>query len=301
MPENKYERIPQPIIAASLASSIGLLAASALRIDQRLGRSEIVTEQSNPEFIVTNKSNADRTIVLLGGLCMNTESLGKRFAKQLPDDTNLVSPIFPKACFNPEQIFEETLRHTESTKPRDVIIAGFSMGGLLGLDLMNYGTQTGKTDVINNVSHFISRGTPFSNNAIRPGPRLLLQLADKMGYSYTLNHGRSLLKKWDCKSLIEANPATVVPQCHYLASKHAAQLEYLPERITYITGNTPDPIVNETTSIAALNTIVGRPVEIMTDPGNHDAQHAPTDGRSIRFMLDQLLVKPNQHLQHAAA
>lgn len=299
MLENKHGEIPkQPLLAAGIISAVGAVAAGALKLDHYFGSRGIDNSESDPDFVIDHKPKADKTLVLLGGLCMHTDTVAERYKSQLADDTNLVAPIFPENCFDPKSIFERTFEHVEKTNPKQIYIAGLSMGGLLGWDWLAHGLETGRDEIVSKVSGVVARGTPFGKDAIRFAPRMLLNTVSRLGYSYTLDHGRALLKGWNCKSLMEANPAKVVPQCRYLAGNHAGQLPFTPPHIVFIRGSKSDPIVNEGAAIKALEQLTGRPVELAVDQENKKAEHAPTDKKSAWFMLNQLgIAKPQTSTQ----
>lgn len=294
MLENKYSEIPkQPLVAAGIISAVGVVAAGIRKLDGYLGSRGIDASENDPDFVIDYKPDADKTLVLLGGLCMHTDEVANNFQSQLADDTNLVAPIFPETCFDPKTIFEKTFQHLEKTNPKQVFIAGLSMGGIMGWDLLEYGLQTGRNTIVENTAGLVTRGTPFGKDAIRFAPRMLLNTVSRLGYSYTLDHGRALLRGRNCDSLIEASPAKVVPQCRYLAGNHASTLPVIPERIVFVRGAKPDPIVNENVAIRAFERKLGRPIEQAVDDRSVKSEHAPTDKRSAWFMLNQLgIAKP---------
>lgn len=296
MLENKHGEIPkQPLLAAGIISAAGALAAGALKLDHYFGRRGIDNTEIEPDFVIDHRSGSDQTLVLLGGLCMNTHSVAKNFRSQLADTTSLVAPVFPETCFDPEIIFEKTFEKIEQINPKEILIAGLSMGGIMACDWLEYGLKTGRQDIVERVSGIVTRGTPFGKDAIRFAPRMLLNTVSRLGYSYTLDHGRSLLKNFNCRSLIEANPAKVVPQCRYLAGNHTSPLVFAPERIIFVRGLHPDPIVDEKSAIKAFEKKVGRPVEQVVDNSSTKSEHAPTNRMSAWFMLDQLgIAKPKQ-------
>jgi hypothetical protein len=290
MLEYKHEIPKQPFVAAGIISAAGALAAGALKLDRYFGSRGIAEEQSEPEFLIDLKPDADKTLILLGGLCMNTENVAKRYRSELADDTNLVAPLFPEKSFDPESLFEKTYQHVEATAPQEIKIVGLSMGGLLGWDWLDYGLKTGRRELVEKVTDIGLWGTPVGKDAIRFAPRMLLNTVSRLGYSYTLDHGRSLLKGWNCKSLMEAHPAKVVPQCRYLASNHAGPLSITPARIVFVMGAIPDPIVNEEVAARAQEQKTGRSIERAIYTDMERAEHAPTSKKAAWFMLNQLAV-----------
>lgn len=293
MLENKYDIPKQPLVAAGIISAVGALAAGAIRLDRYLGSRDITEDTAGPDFYIDHKPGADKTLVLLGGLCMQTDAVAERYRSQLAEDTNLIAPIFPETNFNPQTIFERTFRQLEMTKPKEILIAGLSMGGNLGWDLLDYGVKTGRQELVEKVSGFGAWGTPFGKNAIRFAPRMLLNTVSRLGYSYTLDRSRSILINHDYKSLMDAHPAKVVPQCRYLAGNHAGSLQVTPEHIVFIRGALPDPIVNEDAAARALEQKAGRRIEQVVNTDSTRAEHAPTDKKSAWFMLNQLgIAKP---------
>jgi hypothetical protein len=294
MLENKHEIPKQPLVAAGIISAVGALAAGAIKLDRYFGSRGISEDSENtPDFVIEHKPEADKTLVLLGGLCMKIDEVAERYSSQLADDTNLIAPIFPETSFNPQVIFERTFRQLEATQPKEILIAGLSMGGYLGWDMLEYGVKTGRQELVEKVSGFSAWGTPFGKNAIRLAPRMLLNTVSRLGYSYTLDRSRSILIKQDYKSLMEAHPAKVVPQCRYLAGNHAGTLPITPDRIVFIRGAVPDPIVNEDAAAKALEHRAGQPIERVVNNESTRAEHAPTDKKSAWFMLNQLgIAKP---------
>lgn len=294
MLENRNGEIPkQPLIAAGIISAVGALAAGALKLDHYLGSRGLKIDDADPEFIIDYKPAADKTLILFGGLCMHTDEVAERYKSQLASDTNLIAPIFPETGFDPKSIYEKTLAHIEEINPSEIYIAGLSMGGLLGWDLIAHGLETGRKEIVERVKGVAVRGTPFGKDAIRFGPRMLLNTVSRLGYSYTLDRGRSLVKNQSYKSLLEASPAKVVPQCRYLAGNHANKISVVPEQIIYIRGELPDPIVSETTAARSFEHRIGKPVEMVVDHEFQLSEHAPTDKRSAWFMLNQLgIAKP---------
>jgi hypothetical protein len=293
---NKYnETLKQHILAAGIISAVGAVAAGALKLDQYLGsRDGIEDGLAEPELIVHHPDKT-KALVLLGGLCMSTNTVAKRFKSQLADDISLIAPIFPDTGFNPITVFERTYQKLEETNPDEVILAGLSMGGPLGWDWLDYGWQTGRQDLVKKVSTMALWGSPMDKCAIRPGPRSLISMVETLGYSYILNHSRPLLRRWNLNSIANAPSAKIVPQCKYLAGKHAGELPVTPDRVVWFRGMLPDPVVNEDRSIKILEQKLGFKVEQIVDQSSTRKEHVPTNKRAIWFMLSQLgIAKSNE-------
>ena len=281
-----FETVKTPLLAAGMVSAVGALT---LRLDQYLGHRNVVDESGNElDFFVHERPQADTTLVLLGGLCMTGEHVAQRFDRQLSDNVNLVSPIYAPNGLNTGLLFDRLFDEVEKTNPRHIKIAGLSMGGLLSWDWLDHGLKTGRRETVEKVSEVALRGVPAEQRAIRTAPRMLLNTVNKHGYSYALDHSRPLLKRWNCVSLLEASPATIVQQCRYLADRHDSAPSVLPERIVFLRANVPDPIVKEDTAVACLERRLGRSIEQAVDTSYNQSSHIPTDQQSVRFMLYQL-------------
>lgn len=284
---NKHiETIKGPLLTAGVASVLGALTFKA---DQYFGSKRAHSEHG-PELdlCITERPGANKTLVLLGGLCMNGEELAAQYQEELADDVNLISPVYDSNGFDGPSLFEQLYDRLDKTPPTEIVVAGLSMGGLIAWDWLDYGAKNGKQDIADRVSHVILRGVPVSPKSIRPGPRFLLNTVQRLGYSYALDHSRPLLKRWDCVSLLRATPAAIVEQCRYLAGPHMNSVDSSPEHVTFVRGALPDPVVDETIAINTLQQRLGRPVDEVVDTQYFHPTHAPTDKQSIRFMLEQL-------------
>lgn len=284
---NKHlETVKTPLVTAGLVSMLGAITFKA---DQYFGtRKAMETAGADLDFYIDQKPGADKTLVLLGGLCMTGDRLARSYAAELTDDVNLLSPIYGSNGFDAKDLFEKLYHEVEKTKPKEIIIAGLSMGGLLAFDWVGHGLRTGRSDTVSKVSESIVRGVPASAKAIRPAPRLLLHTASKVGYSYALEQSRPLLKHWDCVSLLEASPVTIVQQCRYLSKDHSGSLPNFPGNITFVRGASADPIVNEDIAVNNLEQRLHKPITQAIDSEYLSSAHVPTDRHSIRFMLAQL-------------
>lgn len=290
---NKHiETIKVPLLTAGVASLVGALTIKA---DQYFGFRQAHSERG-PELdlSIVERSNASKTLVLLGGLCMNGEELAEHYKEELDDNVNLVSPIYDSNGFDGPSLFEQLYDQLDKSPTDEIMIAGLSMGGLIAWDWLDYGIKNGKQDITDKVSHVILRGVPVSTKSIRPGPRLLLNTVQRMGYSYALDHSRPLLKRWNCVSLLKATPAAVVEQCRYLAGPHISNFDFTPEKVTFLRGGLPDPVVDERIAIDTLQQNLNHPINEVIDTEYMYPTHAPTDKQSVRFMLDQLgIAKPS--------
>jgi hypothetical protein len=294
---NRYgETLKQHIVTAGIISAVGALAAGALKLDQYLGN-HVYTEdtEAEPEMVSHHDPDNDQTLVLLGGLCMRTDKVAKRCKSQLAHGVNFIAPILPDTGFNPPITHEKTWQEVERSNPKKILLAGISMGGPQGWDWLDYGLKTGRQDLVEKVTDWGMIGSPMDKSAVRPGPRALVNMVDRLGYSYILNHSRPMLRRWDLKSIANAPSTKIVPQCKYLAGKHAGQLPVMPKHVVYVRGIFPDPVVNEDRSIKILEQKLGFKVEqVVNDDWTH-REHAPTDKASLWFLLSQLgVAKPNQ-------
>ena len=284
---NKHlETIKGPLLTAGIASAIGAINFKA---DQYFG-SKSAHSEHGPELdlAITERLGATKTLVLLGGLCMNGEELASQYQKELADDVNLITPVYDSNGFDGPSLFEQLYDQLDNTPTDDIVIAGLSMGGLIAWDMIDYGIKNGRQDTTEKISHVILRGVPVCPKSIRPGPRLLLNTVQRLGYSYALDHSRPLLRRWNCVSLLKATPAAIVEQCRYLAGPHTNNLESLPDQVTFVRGVLPDPVVDESIAIGTLQRQLGRPVHEVIDSEYLLPVHAPTDRQSVRFMLEQL-------------
>lgn len=284
---NKHiETIKGPLLTAGIASAIGAITFKA---DQYFG-SKSAHSEHGPELdlAITERSGATKTLVLLGGLCMNGEELALQYQNELADDVNLITPVYDSNGFDGPSLFEQLYDQLDSTPTDDIVIAGLSMGGLIAWDMIDYGIKNSRQDTTEKISHIILRGVPVCPKSIRPGPRLLLNTVQRLGYSYALDHSRPLLKRWNCVSLLKATPAAIVEQCRYLAGPHINNPDFLPGKVTFVRGALPDPVVDESIAIATLQQQLGCPVNEVIDTEYLRPVHAPTDRQAVRFMLEQL-------------
>lgn len=304
---NKHiETIKGPLLTAGVVSMLGAITFKA---DQYLGtKKALETSGADLDFYTTEKPGADKMLVLLGGLCMSGTHVAERYANELADDVDLISPMYGSNGFNHTELFDKLYEQLDAAQPKEIMVAGLSMGGLLACDWLNYGAKNNRKDITDKVSSLVVRGVPASNRAIRPGPRMLLNTASRLGYSYALEQGRPLLKRWNCVSIMEATPATIVQQCRYLTSRHAEPLEIVPAQVTFVRGGRADPVVDEAIAISAMEQRLGRPIEQAIDTDYQQAAHIPTDRQSVRFMLNQLGIAKHETqtqqanmLLHAAA
>lgn len=284
---NKHlETIKVPLLTAGIASAIGAITFKA---DQYLGAKKAHSEHGpDLDLCITERQNAKSTLVLLGGLCMNGEELASQYRDELADTVNLVSPVYDTNGFDGPALFEQLYDQLAKTPTDKIMIAGLSMGGLIAWDMIDYGVKNGRQNITDKVSDVILRGVPVCPKAIRPGPRLLLNTVQRLGYSYALDQSRPLLKRWNCVSLLRATPAAIVEQCRYLAGPHIDSPAFTPDRVTFIRGALPDPVVDETVAINTLRRRLGRPVAEVVDTEYLLPTHAPIDSQSVRFMLQQL-------------
>lgn len=294
-----FETVKNPLLAAGMVSAVGALT---LKLDRYFGRRSI-TDESGTDlgFFIDERPEAETTLVLLGGLCMMGKHVAQRYASELADDVNLVSPIYASNGFNKELLFDRLYEEVEKTNPKKIMVAGLSMGGLLPWDWLSYGLETGHADTVEKVSAAVLRGVPADQKAIRPAPRMLLNTVSRRGYSYALDHGRPLLKRWNCVSLLEATPVTIAQQCRYLASRHDTVPSVLPEQIVFVRGNAPDPVVDEDVAVASLERRLGQPIEQAIDISFNKSSHVPTDQQSVRFMLSQLGIAKPVHEKQVAS
>jgi hypothetical protein len=295
-PNRHSETLRQQILTAGIISAVGAVAAGMIKLDQYMGTRDATEDaQADPEIIFHDQPDGDTTLVLLGGLCMGTNNIAKRCKSQLANGVSLVAPIFPDTGFNPVTIFEKTYQKLEETKPSKVILAGLSMGGPLGWDWLQYGLNTGRQELVEKVSSMGLCGSPMDKSAIRLGPRTLVKMVDVLGYSYTLNRSRPLLRRWNLNSIANAPSTKIVPQCKYLAGNHAGKLPIMPGRVVWIRGMLPDPVVDEDRSISILEQKLGAKVEQIVNKAWVLSEHVPTGKPSLRFMLEQLgIAKPNE-------
>lgn len=295
--KNDYgETLRQHILTAGIISAVGALAAGAIKFDQYLGTREVAEDtQAEPEMAFHHKPDNDRTLVLLGGLCMNTADLAKNCRSQLAEGVSLITPIYPETGFNPQIIFEKTYQKLEETNPKEVFVLGISMGGPMNWDLLAYGLKTGRQELVEKVSGWGMAGSPMDKKAIRFGPRTLVDMVHRRGYSYALNHSRPLLRRWNLDSIANAPSTKIVPQCMYLAGEHAGRLPISLKRVVYMRGMLPDTVVDEDRSITILEQKLGLTVEKVVNEAWTKRDHARTGKESLRFMLSQFgIAKPKE-------
>lgn len=296
---NKHlETIKGPLLTAGIASAIGAITFKA---DQYFGSKSAHNEHGpDLDLSIIERPNATKTLVLLGGLCMNGEELAAQYQEELAGDVNLISPVYDSNGFDGPSLFEQLYEQLDRSPTDDIVIAGLSMGGLIAWDWLDYGIKNGKQDITDKVSHVILRGVPVSPKSIRPGPRLLLNTVQRLGYSYALDHSRPLLKRWNCVSLLKATPAAIVEQCRYLAGPHTSNFDFSPDKVTFVRGALPDPVVDEQIAINTLQQRLSRPINEAIDTDHMRPTHAPIDTQSVRFMLAQLGIAKHQYGDNAA-
>ncbi len=282
----------QQLLTVGLTSAVGALGmtVAGLSLDHYMGKRGIsLSETDEPEVITHTRETVHKTLVLMGGLCMGTQDVAGRFYSQLDEHVDLIAPIAPQSGFNPHRLFEKTYQKLEDGNPDEVLLLGLSMGGLLGWDFLRYGLEHGKDDMVARVSTMAFRATPIGKRAIRPGPRALLTSVGILGYSYMLDHhGRAFLQRRNFASVASAPASRVVPECKYLSRAHMEPLNTTPERLLWIRGRHPDPIIYEDVSIRALTAATGKAPEIHIDERSDRIAHMPTDRRSARFVLDAM-------------
>jgi len=293
-PDKHGESLKQHILTVAAISALGALAAGAVRLDQYIGNHEVNEDtEAEPEMIFHHQAENDETLVLLGGLCMATDRMAKRCKTQLAPGVSLVAPIWPETGFNKKITLEKTWQHIEQTKPNKIHLGSISMGGPLGLDFLDHGLKSGRQELVEKVVNWGIIGSPMYLGAVRHGPRELVELVDRFGYSYVLNHSRPLLRRWNLNSIANAPSTKIVPQCKYLASQHAARLPIMPQRVLYVRGKKNDPVVDEDGSIKYLEQKHGLIVEQPLNEDWEESEHARTDKASLWFLLSQFgIAKP---------
>lgn len=281
-------------VTAGVMAAVGGAATAAFRLDQYYGGRGIPEMPSTePELFFQPRQDADKTLVLLGGFCMGTKGVAKRFNSQLADDVNLIAPIAPDVGFNPQTMFESTYRALEKTNTSKLYVAGLSMGGRLAIDFVNHGFRTGRQDFFKDYS-MAFRGSPMDKHCVRVMPRLLLDTIGLLGYSYTLDHARPILRRFSAKSAATAPITRVVEEGNYLLSDFDRTLPVRPKRVIWVRGMKPDPTINEDRSISLLQKDIGMAIEQYFDKDCTEPKHMPTNKRAAQFMLSKFdLVKPD--------
>ena len=267
----------------------GLVAAASgtvFALDQHLGKREVSTQAEDElEFVSKTPRDADNTVVVLGGLCMNTAEIGENISSQVNPNVNIICPIYPKKGFNADSIIDQTIQKIDSLQSSRLTILSWSMGGLVMLDMLGRLHDNGCHDILNRLDRAVVRGTPFSKDSINKGPKIAMEIANSfLGNSLTLHHGRSALRGIQL-ALLKEHPSVVIPQVKYLAGGHS---NFFPENteLIFVKNIQPDSIVNEDKSIESVSVIAPK-LAVVEDPHEHRANHAPTDDQSIRFMMEQ--------------
>lgn len=276
-----YELTKQTLLATSLLS---VASGVALALDQYYGKQEIASHpQSDVEFVATTNSYPDKTVVALGGLCMNTRELGQSINNQLPAGTNLICPVYPSKGFDAQAVINQTIERIQQVPSEKLIFTAWSMGGLIMLDMAKQLSDTDQTNVLDKIDTAVTWGTPFGKKAIKPLPKLALNAANSfLGDSLTVHHGRRLLNKFDL-SLLREHPSMVRPQVEYLAAQHSQELPS-HTKLVFIKNLVPDPIVDEGKSASIAQGITDN-LQVVQDTNQHLATHAPIDRQAVETAL----------------
>ena len=293
MLENKHE-LPQPLIAAGAILAAGAAALGAFKYDQYLGNRNLVQsdQPEEPEIFSHPRPNATKTMVLLGGYCMGTRGVIKRFDSQVAEDVNTIAPITPDTGASPEAMYEGTYQELEKLDTQELFIVGLSLGGRRAIKFVRYGCETGREDMFANYSMEF-RGTPMDKRAIRLKPRVLLDLIGFFKYGYTLNRIRPAFSQSDAKSVATAHIARVVGEGAELLEDFDSTLPVKPKRVVWVRGMEPDPTTNEDRSISKFQRANRIAVEQYFDPDCVEAKHMPTSKQAARYMLAKMgLAKP---------
>lgn len=285
------------LLAVSIVAAVGAVAAGALQLDRRLEERSIPkADFIVPEPFDYRPEGATKSLVLLGGLCMGTHGVAKRYKSQLADGINLFAPLPPNAGFKTAHMHEQVFRALEEQDPDEIYVAAYSKGGVDGLDMFNYGVATGRRDLVERISTFVTRGTPFSKQALRRGPRFAAGAVGLFGPSYALDRSRPLIERWSTESISNSSFSRLAGEVKELRRlyRQAGPIEVQPNRIIQIRGSNLDPVQDDDRSRKALEQRLGRPIEVFIDPRPEVANsHAPSDRKTAHLYLSVMgIAKP---------
>jgi len=114
--------------AALVAASLAVL----LIVDGTSGLFYRTNERSGVWVLPARSGKTDLTIVVFPGYIMAGDTLGRAFAPFLRDDDAMVVVEYAERGVNARQISENVMAALRPLRPRQVLVYGASMGGMVG-------------------------------------------------------------------------------------------------------------------------------------------------------------------------
>ena len=297
--QNTNEHHPQTHLGLRLGMMAACAGAALLKLDQHAGRRQSA-QYSEETNVINYPADSDTALVVFPGLSMNAQTIADTFSPLVAGMHSVIVPSYPDKSFNQAAVFEQTHQEILKTNAKNIHLIGFSMGGILAADFMQYGHENGWADTISRIGSVAMCGSPSGNDDIRPLPKLLLEHASLVEQSWSVGRARPFFMNERFKSLAKAPLTAIAAQCRYIAGPHAEQIAQPPKNLLWVRGAMDDPVIHETAAIASFTKRFGAPIKVVTNPHHERAVHAPTDNASASFILSQLgLLKPATILQAA--
>jgi pimeloyl-ACP methyl ester carboxylesterase len=100
--------------------------------------------QPSVAVVGPRQGSARRVLVILPGFLMPGSAVGKAFAPYIEADDAIIAVNYAERGVDPATIYGQVRRELDRLKPRQILIYGASMGGLVALDLAGRYHQDGQ-------------------------------------------------------------------------------------------------------------------------------------------------------------